>query len=206
MRFNTLLQSAAVTTALVLSTAVAKADTMLFDGTTTGVFTQNNSTQLQGLSFKGGSFSGNTSDSGYVAFGGAGSNFGVFTLDSTMNSSFTSNPFQLTITFQDPSGISGGQNSTFSAIVTGSVTANSGGGATISFNPNSATYNFANSMGMGNFTLNLNNVSVFTTQSATVTGYIQSTVTPEPNSLMLLGTGFVSAAGMLMRRRKAMTA
>ena len=28
--------------------------------------------------------------------------------------------------------------------------------------------------------------------------------TPEPNSLMLLGTGFVSAAGMLMRRRKMM--
>ena len=30
--------------------------------------------------------------------------------------------------------------------------------------------------------------------------------TPEPNSLMLLGTGFVSAAGMLMRRRRAMAA
>ena len=30
--------------------------------------------------------------------------------------------------------------------------------------------------------------------------------TPEPNSLMLLGTGFVSAAGMLMRRRKMVSA
>ena len=49
---------------------------------------------------------------------------------------------------------------------------------------------------------------LFTTQNSggnvTFSDTNSIAVTPEPNSLMLLGTGLVSAAGMLVRRRRAL--
>ena len=83
------------------------------------------------------------------------------------------------------------------------------GGVTVNFNPNKQSYTFANGQETGTFTLDLNNLSVqpgFTNDISGVITEKSMAVTPEPNSLMLLGTGFVSAAGMLMRRRKMMTA
>ena len=69
-------------------------------------------------------------------------------------------------------------------------------------------------IGMGYYTLNgarLNLVGTFdmTTQGAagtSVTFSDTNSVTPEPSSLMLLGTGLVSAAGMLVRRRRTVVA
>ena len=205
--FKHVLKAGLLAAAFVVGSAVAHADTMNFSGTTSGSFGATGSTD-QTLTFAPGTFSGTTSNSGYVAFGGGGSNFGTFTL-SPGTANFNNDPFTLMITFSDPTGISGGQNSTFSALVTGSVTAPVNGGANVTFNPSMTSYSFANSNQTGSFTLNLNNVAVFAGQTASVTGFIQETsvaATPEPNSLMLLGTGFVSAAGMLMRRRKMMAA
>lgn len=203
MNFTHAIKAGFVAAALVLGTTVAKADTMTFVGSTSGTFA-NNTTTDQTLTYSSGTFNNTTSNSGYLAIGGGGANFGLFTL-SAGSATFANDPFSLMITFTNPTGISGGQSSTFSALVTGSVTAPTDGGATVVFSPNSQVYNFNNGTLVGNFTLNLNNVSVTAGQTASVTGFIQETsvaATPEPNSLMLLGTGFVSAAGMLMRRRK----
>ena len=204
--FKNVLKAGMLVAALAIGTGVAHADSMVFSGTTTGVFSTTNTSTDQTLSYTGGAFNGTTSNSGYISFGGNGSNFGNLTL-SAGTAAFNNDPFALTITFSAPTGIAGGQNSIFNATVFGSVTAPTDGGATITFDPSATKYTFSNGATSGSFTLNLNNVSVFAGQTASVTGYItsvSSAATPEPNSLMLLGTGFVSAAGMLMRRRKMM--
>lgn len=88
------------------------------------------------------------------------------------------------------------------------------------FNVTNFTYDLINGLtvvGNGNYTLNnagalttiTNGAFTLTTQGAAGSSVTFSdtntinAVTPEPNSLMLLGTGLVSAAGMLVRRRRA---
>ena len=195
--------------ALVIGTGVAKADSMTFSGTTNGTFASTGTAAYQQLSFSNGSFNGQTSATGDVAFGQAANpngSFGNFTLGTATNN-YNGQTFNLNILFANPGGINGGQNSSFTATTQGTVSSTTGGGVRITFAPSIQSYTFANGVSSGSFTLQLDSLSLFAGQTNAVSGFIQSTsvaATPEPNSLMLLGTGFVSAAGMLMRRRKMM--
>lgn len=208
------LKFAALAGVLAVGSASMRADQMTFTGTTTGGFNADmpsNMDTYKGLTFNGGTFTGTTAGN-QVAIGTNDpiDNFGIVSLATDPNGTmkYGGTTFTLLIDFTDPNGIIGGQTSNFVAKVTGTVT-DDNGGVTLNFNPNKQSYSFNDGTTMGTFTLNLNNVSIKPGFSNDISGKIteQSTaVTPEPNSLMLLGTGFVSAAGMLMRRRKLMNA
>lgn len=120
-------------------------------------------------------------------------------------------PFQnAAVTFMDFNYLTPGQNFTLLQAVTSSMTA--------IFKVSSLTYtlvgNSLNIFGTGTYTSGNGNTLLsngnfsFTTQgggngTTAVSFSDTNSITPEPNSLMLLGTGLVSAAGMLVRRRRA---
>lgn len=198
-------------TAAIISagTLAAHADPMTFAGTTTGSFTGAAGTStatVSTLTFNGGTFNDTTANNGFVAIGnnGTSDNFGAFTL-SASTASYNNQPFTLTILFSMPTGINGGQSSNFAATINGDVTSTNGG-VEVTFTNPSKTFTFTNGTQTGTFTLNLNNVAIGTGNQAPITGYINSTTTsvaptPEPSSLMLLGTGLLSAAGVALRKR-----
>ena len=222
----------AVVAVIALAGSEARADEVFIAGSTAGCFgaacAPGASATTGGLTYSNATFSGTTAN-GFRGLGGnpnPGSNFNnlgslsLSTAPQTYNTTFT-----LQVTFVAPQGITGSNQATFTATVTGTVISDNIGGVRFDFNntPILFTFNDPNcepdptggipgqqtTCGTGSFFFSVNDVSIDPGQTVAITGQVtgaqQSTV-PEPMTMLLFGTGLAGIAAKVRRRRKGQKA
>jgi hypothetical protein len=188
----------ALVSVLILGHGEARADEVTISGFTTGAST------VSQLGFAGNTSFTNTTFLGIGALSGA-NNLGTFSL-STAPGTLVAGTFTLNVTFTSPTGINGGQGTTYTATITGSVApiANNGG-VNIDFNNTPVVFTFNDGVNIGSFSLAIADLFVETGQQANLTAGTtgQQEPIPEPATLLLLGTGLTGIAAKMRKRRKA---
>jgi hypothetical protein len=201
--FSTMLKPFAMSIALLAIFAagqtIAKADPVTVSGTSSGTIT---GTAANFLSFTGNNFTATTAG-GVGSFSGA-DRIGTFTLLSTAGETPVNGTFNLNLTFTAPSGINGGQSTTYTATVSGTISTPNVGGVSIVFDNPVQTFTFANANGSGSFSITLPNIFVQSGETANLTAGLagNQTAVPEPATMILLGTGLAGVAARIRKRRK----